>query len=45
MNNVDDQIISLMYPNTISGHQNVYESAVEFDIIENIATYLFYTLY
>lgn len=42
INNVDDQIISLINLTTISGHQNVSESTVKFDIIENISIYLFY---
>lgn len=39
MNTVDDQIISLINPATISGHQNVSESAVEFNLTENIGIY------
>lgn len=32
MNSIDDQIISLINPTTIAGHQNVTESATEFSI-------------
>lgn len=39
MNSVEDQIISLINPTTISGHQNVSESATEFNIIENTGAY------
>lgn len=42
MKNVDDQIISLINPTTISGHKNVFESSVEFNFNDNIGTYLLY---
>lgn len=32
MNNVDDKIISVINPTTISGHQSVSESVVDFSI-------------